>query len=212
MLAVTVCDPTASDGTVSVPPVPRAPAMLDVQRMEAVRSPSSASVAVALRRTGFPVRSAVPSVGGRSVTTGIAFAGRTVTVRVAVALSPPVSVTEAVMTCVPTDKLAGVIRAPEPSGPSTLELHWTCADRSPSVVSDAVAVKTTPAFWKNVVPTAGAVIATAGGVGVTVNGTLAELVAPSESETVAVRVCGPSASGRVRVAPVPSAPPREDVH
>src|SRR5256885_11974126 len=79
--AVSVWVPTERPGTTSAPPVPRAPSRLDLQLTAAARSPSSASVAVAARSTGFPVRSAVPFTGAAIETAGAGFGGPPVTGR-----------------------------------------------------------------------------------------------------------------------------------
>ena len=99
--ALMVCDPTERLARTTVPPVPSAPSRLEAQRTTAPRSPSSASVAVAARSTGFPVMSEVPLVGAAIDTAGAMFGGRTMTVRCARPVSPPRSVAEAVMRCVP---------------------------------------------------------------------------------------------------------------
>ena len=54
------------------------------------------------------------------VTTGAAL---TMTVIDDVTVLPPVSVTDAVMTCDPADNELALIDAPVPRGPSWLELH-----------------------------------------------------------------------------------------
>src|SRR5439155_198863 len=93
------------------------------QRTAVLRSPSSASVAVAARSTGFPVMSEVPLVGAAIDTAGATFGGRTMTVRCARPVSPPRSVAEAVMRCVPALRRVVAKLAPEPMSPSRSELH-----------------------------------------------------------------------------------------
>ena len=204
--------PTERLGTTTAPPVPRAPSRLELQRMAAARSPSSASVAVAARSTGFPVRREVPFAGAAMETAGGAFGGRTTTVRSAWPVRPPRSVADAVMTCVPALRRVVVKLAPEPMSPSRSDVQRSDAERLPSVASLAVPLKARLVPAKTVVPSAGPVIATTGGVGVTVRRTCAEPVAPSESVTEAVRTWVPSESVTVRVPPPPSAPSRLDAH
>src|SRR5207249_11782726 len=101
---------------------------------------------------------------------------------------------------------------PEPMSPSRSDVQRSDAERLPSVASFAVPLKATPVPAKTVVPSGGPVIATTGGVAVTVRRTCAEPVAPSESVTDAVRTWLPSESVTVRVPPPPSAPSRLDAH
>ena len=74
--AVRVCVPSERLGTSSSWPVPSAPSRLDVHRMVALRSPSSASEASPLRSTALPASSAPPSSGLMMLTTGGTFGPR----------------------------------------------------------------------------------------------------------------------------------------
>ena len=210
--ALMVCDPTERLARTTVPPVPSAPSRLEAQRTTAPRSPSSASVAVAARSTGFPVMSEVPLVGAAIDTAGATFGGRTMTVRCARPVSPPRSVAEAVMRCVPALRCVVAKLAPEPMSPSRSELQRSDAERLPSVASFAVPLKARLVPAKTVVPSAGPLMVTTGAVAVTVSRTWAEPVAPSVSVTDAVRTWLPSESVTVRVPPPPSAPSRLDAH
>src|SRR5581483_8698564 len=98
------CVPALSDGRRIVVPVPRLPSLLDFHVIVLERSPSSASMAVAARTTGFPERRLAPSPGVWIVTTGGTFGGRMTTVICARPTRPPRSVDDAVMLCVPTER------------------------------------------------------------------------------------------------------------
>src|SRR2546429_2140622 len=73
------------------------------------------------------------------------------------ALRPTASVTEAVMVCVPVERLLSAKLAPVPSEPSRLEVQWIAAPRSPSSASVAVAVEVIAAPGAKTEPAAGAV-------------------------------------------------------
>ncbi len=88
--------------------------------------------------------------------------GFTVTVIAAEPCKPPLSVTEAVIVCVPPDRVFVENDPPEPMLPSRLEVHARLAVRSPSS-SVAVPVNVMGSPWVNVDPFAGAVIVTVGG-------------------------------------------------
>ena len=210
--AVSVWVPTERPGTTSAPPVPRAPSRLDLQLTAAARSPSSASVAVAARSTGFPVRREVPFAGAAMETAGGAFGSRTTTVRSAWPVRPPRLVADAVIVCVPALRRVVVKLAPVPMRPSRSDVQRSDAERLPSVASFAVPLKPRLVPRKTVLPSGGPVMVTTGGVGVTVTCTWAEPVAPSESVTDATRTWLPAESVTVRVPPPPSAPSRLDAH
>src|SRR5207244_12263033 len=123
-------------------------------RALAGRLPSSGSVAVPGRFRASPKPTSAPFGGDVIVTTGAAL---TTTVTEDVAGFPPVSVTDAVMTCDPADNELVLIDAPVPRTPSWLELHWIAADRSPSSESLAVPAKVTRAPNWYSAPCAGAV-------------------------------------------------------
>ena len=210
-VAVSVCGPSGNAGIVSVAPAPSGPPRLDAHRTAAPRSPSSTSVAEAARTTGRLASSAAPSAGAWTVMTGRTLGGRITTLRVASAASPPPSRTRALMTCVPIRSALAVMLAPVPRSPSRLDVQWIALERMPSVTSVALPVKTSGVPWNTRVPSAGATIVTAGGVGFTVKLTLAVPVASSESRAAAVRTCTPSwRRTTVRVAPAPRSPSRLD--
>ncbi len=79
------------------------------------------------------------------VTTGGELLAVTVTVMVALAVSPRLSVAVAVTTCVPARRLWTVMEAPLPSAPSRSEVHVRLAATLPSSGSCAVAAKVTGA-------------------------------------------------------------------
>ena len=80
------------------------------------------------------------------------------------------------------------------------------------MASSAVALKEVLASCVTVLPAAGDVMVSAGGVGVMMTVICAVEVAPSESVTDAVIVCWPSRSRTAFEAPTKSAPWRLDVH
>ena len=202
--AVIVWMPVESVLTVIVAPVPSAPSRLEVQTIREVRVPSSTSVAVPVKVTAAPGSNVVP-VGAVIATTGVAL---TVMVIMVWVVLPPLSVTVAVMVCVPVESALAVIVRPVPSAPSRLEVQAMVAERSPSSVSLAEPVKVTAAPGSNVAPVAGAVIRTAG-VLLTVMVIEARPVLPPLSVAAAVITCVPLVSVLlVIVLPVPRLPSR----
>ena len=87
-----------------------------------------------------------------------------VTVIMSLSESPPASVTDAVIVCVPTLSVDVEKPAPEPMLPSRSDDHDRLTLISPSSVSFAVPVKFTVSPAVNVEPLAGAVIDTVGAV------------------------------------------------
>jgi hypothetical protein len=159
--AVIVCVPTERLFVEKEPPVPMGPFKLDVQASEAVRLPSWVSLAVPLNVMEAPWLKVDPLAGAVIETVGAVFA-TTLTVIWAVPVSPPLSVTEAVIVCVPTERVFVETLAPVPMDPFRLELHTICAERFPSSVSLAVPPNVMEAPWLKLDPLAGAVIETVG--------------------------------------------------
>ena len=205
--AVIVWVPERSEVRTSLPPLPSGPSRLELQVIAEVRSPSSASLAIAARWTGSPGATS-PSAGGVIVTVGAAF---TTMVRRALAAFPPRSLTEAVTVCVPERRLPTSSLAPVPSGPSRLDVHRMLALRLPSSTSRAVPAKEMTSPGVNVAPSAGARISTVGGAfTTTVSSAVARL--PPASVTEAVMVCVPEPRlPTSSVPPVPRTPWRLDV-
>src|SRR5439155_1555798 len=157
---------------------------------------------VPVKVTAAPGSNVVP-VGAVIATTGVAL---TVMVIMVWVVLPPLSVTVAVMVCVPVESALAVIVRPVPSAPSRLEVQAMVAERSPSSVSLAEPVKVTAAPGSNVAPVAGAVIRTAGVV-LTVMVIEARPVLPPLSVAAAVVGGVPG----VIVPPAPMAPSRLEV-
>ena len=205
--AVIVWMPVESVLTVIVAPVPITPSRLELHTIREVRVPSSTSVAVPVKVTAAPGSNVVP-VGAVIATTGVAL---TVMVIMVWVVLPPLSVTVAVMVCVPVESALAVIVRPVPSAPSRLEVQAMVAERSPSSVSLAEPVKVTAAPGSNVAPVAGAVIMTAG-VLLTVMVIEARPVLPPLSVAAAVIVCVPLVRVLiVIVLPEPRLPSRLEV-
>jgi hypothetical protein len=184
-----VCVP-ADSRRLKLPPVPIAPSMLDVHAIDPVRSPSSTSLAEARNAIWSPVENVLPPAGlARAICGGVS---ATVIVIDAVAVSPPESVTVAVMTCVPLLRRLETM-PPLPSGPSTLDVHAIDDCNAPSSASDADAARSMTSFVWNDDPSAGDVIETVGAVfeRVTVTVSVAVAVAPRLSVALAVIVCEP---------------------
>jgi hypothetical protein len=78
------------------------------------------------------------------------------------AVLPPVSVTDAVIVCVPTARLLLLMDAPTPSAPFLLEVHWMFDETLPSSASIALPVNTTLASAWNEAPFSGDEIVTVG--------------------------------------------------
>ena len=213
LLSVTVarivCVPVERVLVVSVPPVPSVPSRLEVQVMPVVRSPSSASRAVAVKVIGACGSGLVPGAGAVIVMRGVAL---TRIVIWAVDVRPVLSVTEAVMVCVPDESPLVVIVPPVPSAPSRLEVQVIAEARLPSSASVAVAVKVTAARGSGLVPAGGAVMVTTGGV-LTVTMTCMLPGLPLESLTEAVMVWMPALSALAVIdPPMPSVPSRLELH
>ncbi len=145
------------------PPLPKAPSRSDDQTIVAVRSPSSASLAVALRPSGVPSLMVVPALGAEIVTTGAALS-TTVSVVWALPELPTLSAAEAVSVWVPTESVFRASVPPAPSEPSRLEAQAIEAVRSPSSGSLAVVARLTRVPSVAVEPLTGDVIVTVGGV------------------------------------------------
>ena len=103
------------------------------------------------------------------VTRGGRFGPRTRTVACACAARPSESATAAVIVCVPTWSDDAVTLGPSPSSPSRLEVQWIPVVRSPSSTSRAVPASVTGAPAKKTAPVGGAVMATVGGLPVSVS-------------------------------------------
>jgi hypothetical protein len=85
-----------------------------------------------------------------------------VTVIDLLAVLPPLSLTDAVIVCVPTERLPLLIEAPVPSDPVTLELHWMLDEMLPSSASIALPVNVTFVSAWNEAPLSGDEIITDG--------------------------------------------------
>ena len=109
-----------------------------------------------------PSATVEPFAGAVMLTVGGVFTALTVRVTCSEALSPPLSVTEAVIVCSPADSVSVTKDPPLPMTPSTLELQDRLPVRSPSSRSTAVPVKAITSPSANVDPSAGAVMVTAG--------------------------------------------------
>ena len=167
--------------------------------------------------TGRPATNAQPSSGLRITTSGGAFtvdSGRTATPTAAAPLSPPPSVTDAVIVCMPSVRIV-VSCPPVPRNPWRLDVHVSCALRSPSAASLAVAASVTGVPAGSEAPRGGAVIVTVGGWfgACTDTVTCAWPRSPLESVAAAVSTCVPGRSAAVTTAgPDPSGPSRLEVH
>src|SRR5262249_56791239 len=111
-----LCVPTRRVAALMAAPVPSAPSRLELQRILALRSPSSLSEAVAARPSGSRLaNSTVPSVGVVIRTTGGWFTTRSIW---ATALAPLGAVTRPVVVWVPALSAGAGIVAPGPRGPA----------------------------------------------------------------------------------------------
>ena len=122
-------------------PVPSWPSRSDVHTSAAPRSPSTLSIAVAVKVAAKWTGKSRPSCGAVMVTAG----GRSVTVSCTVAtpVRPVAFRTVAVIVCVPRWRVAAVTLPPVPRAPSMLERQLMALVMSPSRSSRAVAVKVT---------------------------------------------------------------------
>ena len=114
------------------------------------------------------------------VTRGGRFGPRTRTVACACAVRPSESATTAVIVCVPTWSDGAVTLGPSPSSPSRLEVQWIRVVRSPSSTSRAVPSSVTGAPAKKTAPVGGAVMATVGGLPVSVSTSFGGVVVSRE--------------------------------
>ncbi len=156
--AVIVSAPLVSELVIDAP-APSAPSLLELHWMFDDRTPSSRSVALPVNGMASPGENVAPVSGDVMPMRGGAL---TTTVIFAVSVAPALSVTAAVIVCVPLDSPLVVSEAPLPRAPSMLELHWMPAARFPSSGSVADAVKVTGRSGANVVPSGGAVMLTTG--------------------------------------------------
>src|SRR5262245_42921516 len=134
--AVMVWVPERSVVTLSEGAVPRVPSRFDDQRM-AVMAPSSRSLAVPVNVTVAPCSNDALFAGVEIDTVGMAF---TMTVIAALVRLPPLSVTDAVMVCVPERSVDTASGEPVPRVPSRFEFHRIDEARLPSYTQRAVAV------------------------------------------------------------------------
>jgi hypothetical protein len=102
--------------------------------------------------------------GGDAAVVVVVDAGAAVTVIVidVLAFLPPVSVTDAVIVCVPTGRLPLLIEAPVPSGPMMLDVHSMLDEMVPSSASIALPVNVTFVDAWNEAPLSGDEIITVG--------------------------------------------------
>ena len=156
-----------------------------------------------------PAVNEAPSTGAVIATTGAVF---TVTVIEAEPKTPPLSVTDAVMVWVPTERVAIEKETPVPIAPSRSEDHDRLAAISPSSVSMALPVNVIKLPAVNEAPSTGAVIATTGAV-LTVTVIQEEPKTPPLSVTDAVIVWVPTERVAIeKEPPVPIAPSRSEDH
>src|SRR5438128_3794862 len=210
--AVMVCRPSESERAVMLGPVPSAPSRSDVQRIVAPRSPSIVSVAVAVKVAVWAKRTSELSAGAVIATVGAGW-WRISTVIWAMPARLERSVAQAVIVWTPIERLLVVKVGPVPIAPSRLDVQVIVDDRSPSIVSTAVAVKVI-GFPSAKSVRVGALIVTAGGASSrTMTCVVALAERPAESVIDAVKVCVPRLSvARLKLPPVPTAPSRLEVH
>ena len=125
---------------------------------------SSVSLPLPLNVTASPSSELEPFAGAVIVTVGAVFAASTVMLIWAEPLRLPLSVTDAVIVCVPTDSVDTPNVAPLPIAPSRFELHDKLDVRSPSSVSLPLPLNVTASPSTELEPFAGAVIVTVGAV------------------------------------------------
>ena len=184
--ATTVCVPWLSTAVMRAPD-PSGPSRSEVQVSAEETSPSVASIALALNTMGVAAKSRAPGAGSAIVTTGAV--GVTAKRSCAVPVAPSESVTAAVRVCRPSESRPESV-PPPPSGPSRSELHRSWPVTSPSKSSLAVAASVTRVPAGTDEPSAGPVMATAGGAFVppTRTTTAAVPTSPPASVTPAVTV------------------------
>ena len=191
------------------PPVPMAPSREEVQARLAVRSPSSASVAVPAKLMLVPSANVLPSSGAVMVTVGDVFE-LTVTVIESLPAKPPESVTKAVIVWVPTERTAEK-EPPVPMAPSRDDVQVRLPVRTPSSGSVAVPAKRMLVPSVKVLPLGGAITVTVGGVfGLTVTVIESLPAKPPESVTKAVIVWVPTERTVKKEPPEPMFPSMED--
>ena len=159
-LAVMRWSPVESVEVLIERPVPIRPSRSDVHVSIGATSPSTLSMAVAVKVAAKCTGKRRPSCGAVMVTAG----GRSLTVSCSVAtpVRPVEFRTVAVIVCTPRWSEAAVTLPPVPRAPSTLERQVMTPVRSPSRSSRAVAVKVTAWSSKALEPAAGAVIVSCG--------------------------------------------------
>lgn len=135
--AVIVCMPTDRLEVEIMSPEPIPPSMLDVQVRLPLRLPSSVSLAVPVKITELPDKYELPGAGEVIAIVGEVLGVVIMTLMLFEPVKPPESVTEAVIVCVPTDKLEVENVPPEPIEPSMLEVQVRLSLRPPSSISKA---------------------------------------------------------------------------
>src|SRR5512143_1421174 len=120
--------PPASVATLIEAPLPRNPLRFEAHTICSDRGPSSASLAVPENVIASPTRKLDPLAGAVIETVGALLMLRVIW---AVPVSPPLSVTEAVIVWVPAERVLVEKEPPVPIGPSRLELQASDAARSP---------------------------------------------------------------------------------
>ena len=139
--AVMVWVPTVRAVVENEPPVPMLPSMSEFQDRLAVMLPSSVSLAAPTKVMFIPTTNVEASVGAVMDTVGAVLAAFTVTVMASDAAKLPLSVTEAVMTWVPTVRVLIENEPVLPMLPSMSEFQDRFAVMSPSSKSLAVPTK-----------------------------------------------------------------------
>src|SRR3989442_10939528 len=109
---------------------------------------------------------------------------------VALALFPPLSVTDAVSTCAPGWSVPPSSVPPPPSGPWRLDVQPIAVERSPSSASAALAVTVTGSSGANVGPLDGTAIGNVGSA-LTTTLTVPSALLPPPSVPAGLIVCGP---------------------
>ena len=135
--AVIMCVPTDKLEEENVPPEPIGPSMLEIQTRLPLRLPSSVSLAVPVKITELPDKYELPGAGEVIAIVGEVLGVVIMTLMLFEPVKPPESVTEAVIVCVPTDKLDVENVPPEPIEPSMLEVQVRLSLRPPSSISKA---------------------------------------------------------------------------
>ena len=145
-------------------PVPIEPSLLEVHWIEELSEPSSSSVAVPENVTESPCVDSEPDDGDVIDTVGGVFGGLfTVIVILSVSDASSLSVTVAVMVCVPTERFVLLNDEPVPIEPSLLEVHWIEELSEPSSSSVAEPENVTESPCVDSEPDDGDVMDTVGG-------------------------------------------------